>query len=209
MIEDRWPGKVTIHTKGMSDDMANQMARALDDLVRRYPDVARGISHVGDAVSVTKAVNAEGVRRVKPMSKRDVAEARKVGETSILRFDVKKLSDADMLAARERDGYLARGSIDGVVRHEFGHIWHQERFTVKEGPLKGFTTPEAEEVIARTVAEFTEPGISNVGDVLSRYGATNEKEMLAEAFSDVSVARSSGDSAHPFAKTLIERLEAL
>lgn len=213
-LEQRWPGTVKIHTRGMSDDVVNEIAATLDDLMRRHPDVARGISHIGDAASVTRAVNAQGARRIKPMSKRALAEARKIGDTSIIRFDVKNL-DRVRLAALERDGFLARGSIDGVVRHEFGHLWHHDRFTTKGGTLSGFTTEAAEDVIRRTIEEFATPDLSGarsmqgIADVLSRYGATNEKEMLAEAFSDVMTARATGGTAHPFAETLVARLEAL
>lgn len=216
-MQDRWGtddvGRRLVDFSGMGAPAANDMAASLDRLFTAYPQTAQRLRAVGASAPVTKAMKAAfpqyRIRNIGGNAYADTAE--KVGWMRVSGGKAKKYEEITASLARDVEtGWHPphTGSIDGVVSHEFGHnvFWEAKR---KGG--SGFLK-ELQEIWDRYSAEDDALGLyqdrprsfrpwMTIRERISRYGATNHDEMMAEAFAEYELG---GDAADPMAREMSE-----
>lgn len=193
---------------------ANAMASTMDALLRAYPNTAERVRIFGSSSEVTAAVKAGDRRRIPNMGRAYADAQREIGWIRLNQTKAKAVEDTQALLDRDvATGFHPPGtaSIESVVRHEFGH--HLKWAAEERGGAA-----EVARIIRNVVADeadrlglMAEPGMSihqaryRVMRDLSRYGAKNDDEFVAEAFSEVT----SNAEPRPLAKALVDALVAL
>lgn len=202
---------------GYDLQLANEINEELQNLYNDYPEV-EGIKFLGTAQERNRLeyqrrfdyfIEANGADKlhyvasqrgitVEALAKQYVKPARKVpgntyaeaanhtwGDLAGVAFngvwakDYKKLSEA---AAKDaRTGWHPQGTEKpvSILVHEFGHIVD---YLLKDAGLRDkYLTPIANEVLQLSVTEL--------GEQLSRYAGTNDREVIAEAFAEYRLSK--------------------
>lgn len=198
---------------GMAPEAANATARALHELMLKYPQVAERVRTAGASAKVTAALRqaARGYR-IPGMGGNTYADA--IREFGSIRVNGSKAATArysELLASLERDvatGFHppGTGSVEGIVKHEFGHhLFWAARDANGTDVMRQVGDVLADETLRHTGVGRMDVGFPaaqsrTVRELLSRYGATNMDELVAEAFAEVETS----PTPRPFARAIVE-----
>lgn len=193
---------------------ANDIAAALDRLLRQYPGVWDRIRAIGDHVPISKAHLPGRSNRMGPNTWGDARPM-----PAVIRLNRNRMGHGkyeSFLEVAERSVAIGfhpegTGSVTGVVDHEFGHMvfyaaQHKAgRQTVLQAVdrLLDIYVSEAKEAVGPQFSAGITRG-TVVRDALSRYAGKNFDELFAEAFSAV---RAQGDQASELARDLVSLIE--
>lgn len=205
-MNDRWGGEMMrwvgqrapdrFPLQAFDVDTANEVAAALDEMLRRYPTVARYLSAVGDHRAVTKLVNHPGMKV--RMGANTWADAWR--DFGAIRLNANHFGKRDRFVAdlmrNEVVGFHppGTGNVKGVVTHEFGH---HVLYTARRKAVNGAT------VDSRIRAVVARSGES-IRYAISRYATTNIDELAAEC---ISVVQARGDEAPELARLIVATIE--
>jgi hypothetical protein len=97
------------------------------------------------------------------------------------------------LSENKRDGFGVPGTPTGVAHHEFGHALSEF----------GLGTGGAELIAERQAAKEGRPTSEFVSQHISKYAASNQLELSAEAFADV---MANGPNASRLSRAIVDTL---
>ncbi len=190
-------GPRSIGFSGMNGGVANDAAKALDDMLTRFPRSGESVRVVGSSSHVSGWLKGSEGRTAPRMRKGVMGDAQQA--RGWIRLSQSFKSREAISSTWERAvarGWFPQGTdgMGSVVRHEFGH--HMDFLATKNG---GEAYRRA---ISDVLADFTAEDGVTVRTLLSRYSAKNDKELMAEAVSEAT----SSPSPRPFARALFDVL---
>lgn len=186
--------KRAILLNGLGDRAANDMAEAMDDLMRRFPHTAGRVRVFGGSAEVTKALKQAAPQyRIPQISGRAYADAiRELGSIRVAASKAKKYEDLlASLARDEANGFhpIGTGNVQGIVTHEFGHHLLWEAYAnAGRAEVNSKLLRIVEDEVGLTTADgsaFWQARFGAIKDQIGRYALQNDDELVAEAFAMV------------------------
>ena len=214
-LRDRWgttyDGKTrTIGFGKIHVSAAQSAAAELDYLMKAYPRVAEKVLRFGSSITIDHK-STSALAYANPAT----------GTIAWKQGWLAKPKWADVNTHNKETGFHSSGMPGGSIHHEWGHHMHFliERIVNpstthpawSEAPdyLKAQLNPIIDAVLGTTTGKGLNDLATRkrVGEEVSRYGATDVWELIAEAFAEHSMARRGGPPARPLSRAIGEWLE--
>lgn len=195
-IEERLKslGVGDVNLEGVKEDWQRKIASSIEEMCENYPELKGNIGKICTK-SLPEGVYACSGPTMYP----------ETGYRTELQFDQRKFSKSNLewkIVDMEKENmfgekWLAGRGLDGVVKHELGHLLHVQMIADAEGLKAGDYDEKKFENVRRRFDHnsiavslchdaATELNISpkDYGRELSAYGKTNYGELFAEAISE-------------------------
>lgn len=183
-----------VNLEGVKEDWQRKIASSIEEMCESYPELKGNIGRICTK-SLPRGVYACSGPTMYP----------EIGYRTELQFDQNKFSKSNLewqIVDMERENmfgerWLAGRGLDGVVKHELGHLLHVQMIAEAEGLAPGEYDKEKFENIrnkfehnaiavslCHDAAKELNVSSKDYGRELSAYGKTNFGEYFAEAISE-------------------------
>lgn len=183
-----------VHLEGVLEDWQYKIADSVDSMCKEYPEIVGKIGTIRTKKLPNGVYACAGptMNTTKGFSSEIQVDSNKFSKHT-LEWNVVGMEKENMFGER----WLAGEGVDGLIKHEIGHIMHLNMIANEENLSMGEYSPEKYEkvyerfghnAIATTICydSIKELGIStkDIGKELSTYGKSNFGELFAESISE-------------------------
>lgn len=191
-------GIENVDLSGAKEIWQKKVAKSLEDMTEKYPEVKGFIDSVRMAKLPEDAIACAVPKQVEQGIRSEILLNEKHFSKYNLEFRIVNLEAENY----RKEKYMAGYGLDGIMKHEMGHILHLRMIAKSAGIDINNASPGQLEVIKEKYSRNSDVtnicnsarrglGISegDVGKHLSVYGARNYGEFFAEAISEYETSK--------------------